>query len=249
VSAAPDLRILRAALEKRFGSALVPAPGGAPDRAVPGFRTGIAAIDRLLPGGVPRRAVTHWAGEVTAGRTAALRRLVGAALRETRVAVVDAALTLDAGDWCGADDGPLAGLWVARPPAAGRAAEGAWAAEALLRSGAFGLVVLDGGAPAPAEVHRLRALARETDAAVLVSTPAGGGAAGWRADLRLEFRRAPRAAPGLRAGARYRRPAAVRLEKGSGGENGEREMELVHEPPDRLRALAFAPDRRPRARA
>jgi hypothetical protein len=248
VSAAPDLRILRAALEKRFGSALVPAPGRAPDRAVPGFRTGIAAIDRLLPGGVPRRAVTHWAGEVTAGRTAALRRLVEAALRETRVAVVDAALTLDAGDWCGADDGPLAGLWVARPPAAGRADEGAWAAEALLRSGAFGLVVLDGGVPVPAEVHRLRALARETDAAVLVSTPAGG-AAGWRADLRLEFRRVPRPAPGLCPGARYRRPAAVRLEKGSGGENGEREMELVHEPPDRLRALAFAPDRRPRAHA
>jgi hypothetical protein len=246
VSAAPDLRLLRETLEKRFGSAVLPARGTAPERGGRGFRTGLAALDRLLPHGVPRGAVTHWAGEATGGRTAALRLLVERARRETLVAVVDAGLTLDAAGWCGEDDGPLPGVWIARPPGPDRAEEGAWAAEALLRSGAFGLVVLDGAAPAPAEVHRLRALARDASAAVLVST-AGGGAPGWRADLRLEFRRAAAAPGGLRAGARFRRPAAIRLEKGSGGSTGEREVELVHEPPDRLRPLPFAPDRRPRA--
>jgi len=244
LSAAVDLKLLRASLEKRFGEAMLPVPGQAPSRERPGFRTGVAALDALLPGGVPRRAITLWAGEATSGRTAALRVLVEAACRETLVAVVDATRTLDAAAWCGPDGRSAPGLWVARPPAEGHADEGAWVAETLLRTGAFGLVVLDGAAPGPVEAHRLRAIARETDAAVLVSTDSAG--ARWRADARLEFRRTG-VGPGLRAGGRFRRPSGVQAARGGGSRTGERTVELVHEPTDRLHPDTGA-DRRAAAR-
>lgn len=231
MSAAVDLKLLRATLEKRFGEAIVPLPGQAPSRERPGYRTGVAALDALMPGGVPRRALTLWAGEATSGRTAALRVLVEAACRETLVALVDATRTLDPAAWCEATGHSAPGLWVARPPTAEQAMEGAWVAETLLRTGAFGLVVLDGPAPAPVEAHRLRALARETDAAVLVSTDGGG--AQWRADVKLEFRRAGER-PGLRTGGRFRRPSGVQAAKGWGSRTGTREVELVHEPTHRL---------------
>ncbi len=244
MSAAVDLKLLRADLEKRFGEAIVPVPGQAPSRERPGFRTGVAALDALVPGGVPRRALTLWAGEATSGRTAALRVLVEAACRETLVAVVDATRTLDPSAWCGADGHSAPGLWIARPPADGHLEEGAWVAETLLRTGAFGLVVLDGIAPAAVEAHRLRALARETDAAVLVSTDGGG--AQWRADVKLEFKRTG-VTPGLRAGGRFRRPSGVQAAKGWGSRTGERKVELVHEPTDRLHPDTGA-DRRAGAR-
>ena len=245
MSAAPDLELLRATLERRFGDAIVPVPGQAPARERPGFRTGVAALDALVPGGVPRRALTLWTGEATSGRTAALRVLVEEACRETLVALVDATRTLDPAAWCGPDGHSAPGLWVARPPAAERAIEGAWVAETLLRTGAFGLVVLDGPIPAAVEAHRLRAAARDTDAALLVST--GGAGSPWRADVRLEFRRAE-ARPGLRAGGRFRRPSSVQAAKGWGARGGTRQVELVHEPEDRLRADRV-PDRRAAARA
>ena len=244
MSAALDLSLLRARLETRFGGAIVPAPGTAPARETDGFRTGIAALDALMPEGVPRRALTLWAGEGTSGRTAATRALVEAACRSARVALVDATATLDADAWCAEDGRSRPGLWVARPPTAERAEEGAWAAEALLRTGAFGLVVLDGPPPAAVEAHRLRALARETDAAFLVSTGAEG--APWKADLRLEFRRTGRGG-GLETGGRFRRPGGVHAGRGAGLRAAEREVELVHEPEDRLHPDP-APDRRPRAR-
>jgi hypothetical protein len=245
VSAAPDLKLLRATLERRFGDAIVPLPGQAPSRERSGFRTGVAALDALVPGGVPRRAITLWAGEATSGRTAALRVLVEAACRETLVAVVDATRTLDPAAWCGPDGHSAPGLWVARPPSAEHAMEGAWVAETLLRTGAFGLVVLDGPAPEPVDAHRLRSIARETDAAVLIST--GGSGTSWRADVKLEFRRTG-VHPGLRVGGRFRRPSSVQMAKGWGARTGERQVELVHEPAPRLHA-AHGPDRRAAARA
>jgi hypothetical protein len=245
VSAAPDLKLLRANLEQRFGSAIVPLPGQAPSREQPGFRTGVAALDALVPGGVPRRALTVWAGEATAGRTAALRVLVEAACREVLVALVDATRTLDPASWCWDDGHSAPGLWVARPPSAGQAMEGAWVAETLLRTGAFGLVVLDGPAPAPVEAHRLRALARETDAALLLSTDGAGPT--WRADVKLEFRRTGVGRVGLREGGRFRRASAVGMAKGWGARTGQREVELVHEPAARLCPDSI-PDRRAGAR-
>lgn len=249
VSAAEKLDQLRARLEKRFGSAILPQPGtGAQPEEEGGFRTGVRAIDALLPGGVPRRALSLWTGEGTCGRTGALRRVVEEACAGgARVALVDATLTLDAAAWCEGEAGASdARLWVARPPSAGRAAEGAWVAEALLRSGAFDLVVLDGPAPGPVEAHRLRALARETGAALLVCS--GREGAGWRADLKLEFHPGPAAGGGLRAGGGFRRRAGVRAAKGGGARGGERETELVHEPAHRLPSGPRAADRRPGSR-
>jgi hypothetical protein len=241
VSAAADLHRLRGELERRFGSAILPRPGERTAEARPGFRTGVDALDALVPEGVSRGLLTLWTGEATSGRTAALRSTVLAACeRGERVALVDAGATLDPAAWCGGGESP-ATLWVARPPAPGREAEGAWAAEALLRTGAFALVVLDGAPLEPPEAHRLRALARETDAALLVS---GGREGGWRADLRLEFRRVP-AGPGLAAGGRFRRRAGVRVAKGWGTRTGERELDLVCEPPHRLHPHSREPDRRP----
>ena len=241
MSAAVDLERLRADLEKRFGAAIRPVPGAAPERERAGFRTGVRALDQLLPGGVPRRALSLWVGEGTSGRTAAVRALVESAARQGWVALVDATRTLDPAAWCGADGQPLPGLWVARPPRDGHAEEGAWVAESLLRTGAFALVVLDGPPPDAAEAHRLRALARETDAALLVSTDAAG--TGWRADVRLEFHRRPGGAA-LSASGRFRRPSAVRLAKGTASRAGERTVELVHEPRTLVLPAPFVPDRR-----
>jgi hypothetical protein len=247
LSAAPDLFRLRAELERRFGGAILPRPGQPAEAAPPGFATGVWMLDALVPEGVPRRAISLWTGQATSGRTAAVRLVVerACALGE-RVALVDATRTLDAAAWCaGGSSAP--GLWVARPPTAGSADEGAWVAEALLRTGAFALVVLDGPPPAPVEAHRLRALARETGAAILVSSETDH--AGWRADVRLEFRRGPGGGAGLRVGGRFRRRGGVRVAKGTGARTGERELELVHEPPHRLHTGPFAPDRRAAAHA
>ncbi|HEX8243759.1 MAG TPA: hypothetical protein VF541_09695 [Longimicrobium sp.] len=245
-AAAQDLGRLRVELEKRFGTAIRPLPGleGAPER--PGFRTGVRALDQLLPHGIARGAATLWTGQGTSGRTAAVRALVEAATRETRVALVDATRTLDPAAWCGPEGHSAPGLWVARPPTPDRVMEGAWVAEQLVRTGAFGLVVLDGPAPDPTEAHRLRALARETDTALLVSTE--DAHPGWRADVRLEFRRAGDGGAGLRTGGRFRRRSGVRLARSAGARTGEREVELVHEPTNRLHTASRAADRRAAAR-
>lgn len=242
MSAAEDLHQLRARLERRFGGAILPRPGTEAGEGRPGFRTGTRTLDTLLPAGVPRGALSLWTGEATAGRTGALRQLVMEALDGgARVGVVDATLTLDAAEWCGANGRSSPRLWVARPPDAGRAGEGAWAAEALLRSGAFDLVVLDGPVPAPVEAHRLRALAREHDAALLLCAAEAG--AGWRADVRVEFLRGTAVGGGLGPGGRFRRRAGVRG-AGSTGREGEGEVELVHEPSHRLHSDPRAADRR-----
>jgi len=160
---------LRSDLEARFGSAILPST--APDVEVfEGFRTGIHAIDGLLPHGLQRGTISVWTGEASAGLTAALRALVLHSCGEgARVAVIDAALTLDASFGC-TPAGPVAGLWVVRPPDAADGEQGAWAAESLLRAGVFDLVVLDGCPVEAVQAHRLRALARERNAAVVVST-------------------------------------------------------------------------------
>lgn len=239
---ATELSQLRERLEARFGRAILPVGGVQPAaEPVAGLPTGLHPLDRLLPGGVPRGALSLWTGETTSGRTAALRSLVertcsaGAA-----VALVDASRTLDATFGC-TPAGPLPGLWVARPPE-GRTGEGAWAAEALLRAGAFELVVLDGECPDHTQAHRLRGLARETDTALLVSVESAP-THGWRADVRLGFRRVGTQAGGLEPGGRFRR--RVQLHGGGPG-RGEREVELVHTPANRLHPGPPAADRRGR---
>lgn len=234
MSAARDLARLRSQLEARFAGAILPFPGERrQDRA--GISTGIQAIDRLLPGGLPRGGLSVWTGTGTSGRTAALRTLVRHALGSGEaVGVVDARCELDASAWAELS-GPL---WVVRPPRASEA-EGPWAAEALLRAGGFSLVVLDGGLPEPADAHRLRMLARDRDAAVLFLSE--GTPSGWRPDLRLVFRTATHR--GLRVGGRFLRPAAIEILSGGPRPGASREVELVHEPPNRLRTGPRAADR------
>jgi hypothetical protein len=165
---AAEVRKLRTELESRFGRAIVPSVPQ-PREGRGGLAAGVGPLDRVFPEGVARGRLTLWAGEGTSGRTAALRSLVvGCCAAGGTVAVVDAGRTLDASFGCTAA-GPVEGLWLVRPPAWVRSREGGWAAEALLRTGVFDLVVLDGCLPESSEAHRLRALARDRDAALVVS--------------------------------------------------------------------------------
>lgn len=172
-------------LRRRIADVVVETPEGR------GWGTGLAALDAALAaqGGVPRGRLTEVLGAPGSGVTTLLRRLVrGALAGGAWVAVVDATRTLAPRDWAA-----LAphGLWVVRPDDPARAA---WCADVLLRSGAFGLVVLD-GAPvlARAVAMRLLQLARDADAA-LVCTGAGTRASDLGGALRLRVqRRAPAA--------------------------------------------------------
>lgn len=206
------------ALRARLATVAAPVAEGS---ALP---TGIAPLDRVLRGGgLPRGRVTELVGARSSGRTTMLRRLVAeTAERGLWVAYVDAGRTLAARDWArvrgeGGDE-----VWMIRPPSASRAA---WCADVLLRSGAFGLVVLD-GAPrlrAPVAV-RLGRLARETGTALLVTADAEGGAGGGGAEaalpaaVRLRVARLParRGAPGGMEGPALveRRRIAITVEKG-----------------------------------
>jgi hypothetical protein len=243
-----EVRKLRTELEDRFGRAILPAIPA--PREAEGFRVGVREVDRLLPEGVVRGELTLWVGEATSGRTAALRSLV----RECctgggRAAVVDSGRTLDASFAC-TGAGPIEGLWVIRPPSLAAGEDAAWAAEALLRAGVFDLVVLDGSLPAATEAHRLRALAKERDAALLITAPLFSSPSRlptslpFRPDVRLEFRSGS-GERGLRRGGRFRRRGRLRLLKGSSSARpgGEREVELLHEPADRLCSSSPPPDR------
>ena len=194
--------------------------------ATPGFATGVGPLDLALrhTGGVPRGRLTELLGAAGAGTTTLARRLVAQALASGAwVAYVDATRTLAPRDWAAVASGrpfdptvpgdPTAErLWIVRPPDATRAA---WCADVLLRSGGFGLVVLD-GAPvlSRAVAMRLLQLARDADAA-LVLVGAGTRASDLSGALRLRLRLAGTAAgrpvgdrPGRdRPGRRERAPA------------------------------------------
>jgi hypothetical protein len=178
--------------------------GGRP--AMPGLATGMAALDAVLPGhGLPRGRLTEITGAPGSGRTTIARQLVAATLQAGWwVAYVDAARTLAPRDWAalGAHDS----LWVVRPDDPAR---GAWCADVLLRSGAFGLVVLD-GAPVlsrPVAVRLVR-LARASDAAFVLLAPDGqhAGVAG-ALQLRVQRVRAKRKTEPLDLTARLDGPA------------------------------------------
>jgi hypothetical protein len=154
--------------------------------------TGIAAIDAVLPGGgVPCGRLTEIAGGDGSGATSLARSLVASAISDKRwVAYIDAGRTLAPADWA-----PLAGsgrLWIVRPPTG---EHGAWCADLLLRSNAFGLVVLDDATRLSRSIAvRLIRLAQESNAAFVIVHHHDEGGSLTGSALRLHMQRGP--APG-----------------------------------------------------
>lgn len=135
---------------------------GTPSQA-PGLPTGLTSLDDVLTGGgIPRGRISEWVAP-TGGKTTLARRLAALTLRAGHgVAWIDARRTLDPAPLAGA----LSMVWVVRPPDPSRAP---WCADLLLRSGAFALVILDGGPVLPRPIAvRLAQLARDADAALLL---------------------------------------------------------------------------------
>lgn len=126
--------------EEEEGLARTPPDPGA-------LATGDAALDALLPGGFPRRAVSEVLGSAACGKTSlALPALARVTRAGGWVAFVDPAA--EAYPPAMADAGlVLARTLYVRPPApSGDPAAALWAAEVLLHGGAFDAVVLDAGA-------------------------------------------------------------------------------------------------------
>jgi recombination protein RecA len=207
----------------------ITAPSAPTTRGLP---TGIPGLDALLSsGGLPRGRLTELLGPRGSGTTSVLRDLVAETLaRGEWVAYVDAGRTLAARDWIGTRHSglgtrhrgsrvpspecrvPADGLWMVRPR---NVSSGAWCTDVLLRSGAFGLVILDGAPPLSRSVAaRLVRLARESDAALVVTGEDAMRAAALPAALllRVERPRRSRRAPPL--GAAKTRPVVITVERG-----------------------------------
>jgi hypothetical protein len=138
-------------------------------RLVPTVRRGLAfgmpALDAAFPSGVPRGQITVLDAPLGSGGTTLLLALAEATLRSDEgVALVDAERSL--APQAAAHLATLGPFWVVRP----QAGENAWwCADVLLRTGAFGLVIVDRG-PAPARrvTVRLQRLAHDKDGALVV---------------------------------------------------------------------------------
>jgi hypothetical protein len=215
---------------------------------------GIAALDALLPHGIPRGQFTALEAPLGSGGTALALALAESVLRgDEGVAVVDARRTL--APQAAAHLAALGPFWVIRP----RGSESAWwCADILLRTGAFGLVVVD-LAPAPARrvAVRLQRLAREKDCALLYRGAGGPGGAGTaRSAIRscgaaLLLNVAPDAGgflAGSPGGPAWPGPRTVRVTVERGGAPRAAEVYLGLDLPHRLRPHWAVRDRRPGAR-
>ena len=172
---AVPLQELRRLLEGRFPDA-VPVTY----RTAGAVGTGLGELDRVLPGGgLPRGRLAAWAPG--GGATAVLQAACLEAVRRgERAAWVDGAGVVAGEFWRG---GPL----LVRPAAGeGRGRAALAAAEELLRSGGFALVVVSGVEAVGTEAVRLARAAREGGSALVMLTAGVPVAA-----LRLRSRIAP----------------------------------------------------------
>lgn len=166
---------LRALIEQRFPDA-APLTGGA--HATDGVATGIAALDRILPNhGLPRGRLSVWAplGAANAILRAACHAVVAAG---ERAAWIDTDNTVAGAFWGGQPDSSC--LYLVRPASRLDAFR---AADELLRSGGFSLLVLAGAEPKGTETVRLTRAAREGGAALVAI-----GTSASMASLRLSSR-------------------------------------------------------------
>lgn len=127
------------------------------------WATGISALDHAMGGGIPRGRITELTGSLAVGKSTLMRQAISQILLSGHwVAWIDATRTLAPAPWAGLGNRFV----VIRPSTPSRSA---WAADLLLRSGVFGLVVID-GTPQLSRVHglRLAQLARDRDAACVV---------------------------------------------------------------------------------
>ena len=138
-------------------------------RLVPATRRGLAfgipALDSALPSGVPRGQITAFEAPLGSGGTTLLLALAETTLRaDEGVALVDAERSL--APQAAAHLAALGPFWVVRP----KAHENAWwCADVLLRTGAFGLVIVDRvSAPARRVAVRLQRLAHDKDTALVI---------------------------------------------------------------------------------
>jgi hypothetical protein len=132
----------------------------------PSLRFGIPALDAALSAGVPRGQLTALHAPLGSGGTALLMALAETTLRAGEgVALVDAERSL--APQAASHLAELGQFWVVRP----RAAQNAWwCADVLLRTGAFGLVIVDrpDSRVRRATLLRLQRLARDRDAALVI---------------------------------------------------------------------------------
>jgi hypothetical protein len=138
-------------------------------RLVPAARRGLAfgipALDAALPSGVPRGQITALRAPLGSGGTTLLLALAATTLAaDEGVAIVDAERSL--APQAAAHLAALGPFWVIRP----RTDENAWwCADVLLRTGAFGLVIVDRSPAPPRRVAvRLQRLAHDKDCALVI---------------------------------------------------------------------------------
>lgn len=224
----PKLHILPATLER-----LLPARHR-------GLSFGIPPLDALLPAGLPRGQVSALDAPLGSGGTALMLSLAENTLRaDEGVAFVDAARSL--APQSAAHLSALGQFWVVRP----RGTQSAWwCADILLRTGAFGLVIVDQCSMLPRQIGlRLQRLARDKDC-VVVARERGTGAPGhggtgmpYTPSVRLSVRPSSSgfvaAIPGSGAAWPGPRTVSVRIEKG--GAPRAAEVSLGISLPHRLR--------------
>jgi hypothetical protein len=157
-------------------------------RLVPGARRGLAfgipALDAALPSGVPRGQITALSAPLGSGGTTLLLALAATTLvADEGVAIVDAERSL--APQAAAHLAALGPFWVIRP----RSDENAWwCADVLLRTGAFGLVIVDRSPAPPRRVAvRLQRLAHDKDTALVIREASATGGTDGRTHGRTEM--------------------------------------------------------------
>jgi hypothetical protein len=165
-----SIAALRALIEQRFPDAAPLTKQGTTDQVA----TGIEALDRVLPnGGLPRGKLSVWAP--FGGATGILRAACDLAVAKgERAAWVDGSSSIAGAFW---GEGP----YLVRPKTRVHALR---AAEELLRSGGFALLVLAGAESQGTETVRLTRAAREGGTA-LVSITTSASLASLRLGSRL----------------------------------------------------------------